>query len=224
MCRTAAETVEIHCHGGDAAVDRILGDLEIVGCRIVTWQQLLQERATSFEAECLHALSRASTLKTANILLEQQTGALKDALEKIRSLSAQLPGSADRVGDKQRLLAQLSRLLRWADLGLHLISPWEVVVCGRPNVGKSSLINAIVGYARSIVFDEPGTTRDVVTTETVLDGWPIHLSDTAGLRENADRLESAGIELARERLQFAECRLILVDIFDFAPAARLRAD
>jgi small GTP-binding protein len=79
-------------------------------------------------------------------------------------------------------------------------------------VGKSSLINALVGYQRSIVFDEPGTTRDVVTAETALDGWPIQFIDTAGLRDSdADDLEAAGIALARQQLDAADLRLLVLD-------------
>ena len=70
------------------------------------------------------------------------------------------------------------------------------MLAGRPNVGKSSLTNALLGYTRSIVFDQPGTTRDVVTATTAIDGWPIEFSDTAGLREGSEPLEAAGIERA----------------------------
>ena len=88
---------------------------------------------------------------------------------------------------------------------------------GRPNVGKSSLINALLGHSRSIVFDEPGTTRDVVTAETAFAGWPVELADTAGLRERTDSgpkgdLEAAGIESAKKHLQSADCRLLVLDL------------
>jgi tRNA modification GTPase len=86
-----------------------------------------------------------------------------------------------------------------------------VVIAGRPNVGKSSLINALVGFSRSIVYDRPGTTRDVVTAETALDGWPIRFSDTAGLRNEGDAIEMAGMERARATLATADCRILVFD-------------
>jgi tRNA modification GTPase len=86
-----------------------------------------------------------------------------------------------------------------------------VAIVGRPNVGKSSLLNALAGFARSIVFDQPGTTRDIVAAEIALRGWPVRLVDTAGLRDSNCALESAGIGLAREQIGLADCRLIVVD-------------
>jgi tRNA modification GTPase len=96
-------------------------------------------------------------------------------------------------------------------LGLHLTSAWRVVVVGAPNVGKSSLINALAGYDRAIVSPTPGTTRDVVTVKTAIDGWPVQLSDTAGFRETQDELESAGIELATRALSSADLAIFVHD-------------
>jgi tRNA modification GTPase len=110
------------------------------------------------------------------------------------------------------LQQEVDEILRWASFGLHLTRPWTVVLVGRPNVGKSSLINSLVGFERSIVFDQPGTTRDLLTAETVLDGWPIRLLDTAGLRGSDDELESAGITRARFALADADCRILLIDV------------
>jgi tRNA modification GTPase len=82
-------------------------------------------------------------------------------------------------------------------VGLRLTRPWRVVVAGEVNAGKSSLVNALAGYARSIVSAEPGTTRDLLETRLVLDGWEIDLVDTAGLRDEAGgNVERAGIERA----------------------------
>ncbi len=113
--------------------------------------------------------------------------------------------------DIEPALSRLDALLEWAEFGLHLTSPWKVVIVGRPNVGKSSLLNALAGFSRSIVYDQPGTTRDLVTAEIALRGWPVQLVDTAGLRDSTCALESAGIGLAREQFAQADCRLIVVD-------------
>ncbi len=96
-------------------------------------------------------------------------------------------------------VAHLDAVLRWTDLGTHLATPWRVVLAGAPNVGKSSLINALLGYGRAIVFDQPGTTRDVVTADAAIEGWPITLADTAGLHDASDATESAGIALRGRR-------------------------
>ena len=91
------------------------------------------------------------------------------------------------------------------------MQPWSVVLVGRPNIGKSTLMNALLGFTRSIVYGEPGTTRDVVTAQTAFDGWPVELSDTAGIREPADAIEAAGIDRTWNRLESADLRLLLID-------------
>ena len=88
---------------------------------------------------------------------------------------------------------RVERLRELVPVAEHLDRPWRVVIAGAPNVGKSSLVNALAGFARSLVSPTAGTTRDVVTTRIALDGWPIELCDTAGQRESADAVESAGI-------------------------------
>lgn len=115
-------------------------------------------------------------------------------------------------GKRDEAAERATQILAWANFGRHLTHPWDVVLAGRPNVGKSSLINALVGFERSIVFDEPGTTRDVVTAETAFDGWAIRLSDTAGQRGSSNELEAAGIARAREAFAAADVRLLLIDV------------
>lgn len=204
VCRTGPETVEIHCHGGQAAIRRILNDLRTLGGVNSPWSDLLAEKEGRLAAECHQCLAQASTARTADILLQQYTGVLKEAIEAIAA------GEWTPDG-RQSAVEQLDRLLHWSNFGVHLTRPWRVVLAGRPNVGKSSLINALVGYSRSIVFDQPGTTRDVVTAETAFQGWPVQLADTAGIRDRADELELAGIERARRQLEGADCRILLVD-------------
>jgi len=79
-------------------------------------------------------------------------------------------------------------------------------------VGKSTLINALLGYSRAIVFDQPGTTRDVVTGETAFDGWPVQLSDTAGIRATGDQLERAGVDRTRQAVRQADLVCLLLDL------------
>jgi len=97
-------------------------------------------------------------------------------------------------------------------LGLHLTKPWRVVVAGPPNAGKSSLINAMVGFRRSIVHHTPGTTRDAVTVSTAMDGWPVELCDTAGLNAEACGIEKAGVDLARQRISDADLTVLVFDL------------
>jgi tRNA modification GTPase len=210
VCALDDATVEIHCHGGEAASRRILRDLAAAGCRVVAWPEFLQHTNSPLRAEIMALLCRATTLPTAAILWEQANGLFEWAVGAlVAEAPANLPAAAVRIRE----------WLEWADFGLHLTPPWRVVLAGRPNVGKSSLINAILGYTRCVVVDQPGTTRDVVTAQTAVDGWPIELSDTAGLRASADPLESAGIARARQALETADLVVVLFDISQPASAA-----
>lgn len=212
VCRVAQTALEIHCHGGDAAAWRIQRDLQNAGCELVDWRKQLEATTDAIEFEIADKLSHATTWRTADLLNEQASGLLRNALDGlIPSLTLSEHYESGRPAMTE-VLAQLDELLSWAQFGLHLSQPWTVVLTGRPNVGKSSLINALLGYQRAIVFDQPGTTRDVVTAETAFDGWPVMLADTAGLRETTEELEAAGIALARQELQRADARLVLVDL------------
>lgn len=208
VCRHATDCYEIHCHGGDAASNRILDDLKSAGCRIADWNEL-DVSVAPVARDIAAALMRATTLRTAGILLEQQGGRLAsafDALKRNPNGDAAWPDS-----DRRQYAQQVDELLNWANFGMHLSQPYRVVLAGRPNAGKSSLINALMGFSRAIVFDEPGTTRDTIACETALDGWPVELCDTAGLRESVDRLEAAGIERTRERIAHADCLVLVCD-------------
>ncbi|HVU85834.1 MAG TPA: GTPase [Pirellulales bacterium] len=219
VCRSAAEEFEIHCHGGLAAVSRIAHDLESIGgARVEERAWLARRMANSIEQDAWLALAAARTERTANVLLDQCHGALTREIEQVLTDCRQR--HFDAACERLQLLAER------AALGRHLVAPFDVVLAGPPNVGKSSLINALVGYKRAIVYDAPGTTRDVITADTAIDGWPVTLSDTAGLRDSDDPLESAGVQRALARLQSADLIVLLFDACQpmTAPQRRLVED
>ena len=197
-CRTTEQQAELHCHGGSAAVARILADLTSCGCRVVSSGEFASLVTDPVLADVELTLSQAATVRTAQLLLHQRT-----------LFPAAVSELKERAPDQRA--QRLEEMLSWWWFGQHLTAPWQVVLCGEPNVGKSTLMNALVGYERAIVFDQPGTTRDVLTAETALAGWPIQFLDTAGLRETDEHLEAEGIQKARERVQTADLVLILHD-------------
>ena len=171
--------MEVHCHGGHAATTAIVADLNSAGIITRSWPETLD--AGKLEADAFEALAHAPTERTAAILLDQYRGALRAAINRVIEFIN--GGHLEQAG------SELERILSREPVGQHLVAPWRVVLAGKPNVGKSSLINRLAGYQRSIVFDQPGTTRDVVTTRTAIDGWPVELADTAGLRSGDDEIE-----------------------------------
>jgi tRNA modification GTPase len=204
LYRRDENQIEVHCHGGTAAVEAIVNRLIEEGCRRISWQQWINRCAPDpLQAAAQIALADAVTERTAAILLDQLNGALSATIHDLIAdvAAAEWSSAVEKLND----------LLSRQELGLHLINPWRVVVFGAPNVGKSSLVNALAGYERAIVSAMPGTTRDVVTVKTAIDGWPVQLSDTAGFRETQDELESAGIELATTTLATAELAIFVHD-------------
>jgi tRNA modification GTPase len=200
----AANDVEVHCHGGIAAVAAICQALAAAGGQQIDASGWARESEPDpIAAAAALQLAEARTARTAQILLDQYRGALRSAIEQARRLLQE--------GHTAEATSLLQSLIDRSDVGLHLTSPWRVVLVGRPNVGKSSLINRLVGYERAIVYDQPGTTRDVLSAATALAGWPIVLSDTAGLRVASDDLEAAGIERARAQLAAADLVLFVGD-------------
>jgi tRNA modification GTPase len=182
--------MEVHGHGGREVVRFLIETLREQGLQLCGWDDFLRRtNADALSAAATIALTQTATVRTAGILLDQQQGALRRALDAI--LQALQNGDTTTAGEG---LAQLDR---YATVGQHLTQPWRVVFAGAPNVGKSSLVNAVAGYQRSIVAATPGTTRDVITTRLALDGWPIELADTAGLRSEAEALEEQGGRQAR---------------------------
>jgi tRNA modification GTPase len=177
------------------------------GLQVGSWQDFEQRtNSDPLRATAAIALADAVTDRTAGILLDQYQGEFGRAVREILA-------SWER-GDRVQGDGLLQSLVRYAGVGRHLTSPWQLVVAGAPNVGKSSLINALAGYRRCVVAATPGTTRDLVTTSIAIDGWPIELTDTAGLRESAGILEQQGIGRARQAVHGADLCLWILDASD----------
>ncbi len=186
--------VEVHCHGGRRVVQWVLDQFLANGC--------VEERNPRPKDEGFELLQRAPTFRTAGIILDQLNGAFASEVRRILTLLETDPREAALTLHR---LAELGNTV-----GRHLVEPWKVVVAGPPNVGKSSLINALVGYQRSVVSEVAGTTRDAVSVQVAFDGWPVELLDTAGMRD-AEGLEAEGIEHALCVLRAAELVIWVLD-------------
>ena len=227
---TGEKVVEFQCHGGRAVVDALLGALRAIeGLRPAepgefTRRAFANGRIDLTEAEGLADLIEAETESQRRAALALADGGLRRQIEawqaRVLALSARAEQAIDYVGeDGFESGEELSRdcgalaldLAQW--LERPRIEPLKdglrVVVAGPPNAGKSSLINAIVGVDRVIVTDVPGTTRDHVDVPLALGGVPLLLTDTAGLRETADRVEAIGVERARALTESADILLWL---------------
>jgi len=204
---TGPQSVEIHCHGGRRVVQWIIDQFLASGGR--------QPPDVAGKIRGLtppaRLLQHAPTLRTAAILLDQLHGAFDNAVRHVLELL-----EANDASNYPLLLTEFSDLVRFGPIGRHLIEPWKVVVAGPPNVGKSSLVNALAGYQRAVVSEIAGTTRDVVSVQLAFDGWPVELTDTAGLRD-AEGLEAAGIDRAKRSLAHADLVLWVMDVTDPNP-------
>jgi tRNA modification GTPase len=185
--------IEIHCHGGRRVVQWVVEQFTAKGC--------VQTASEPDHCDPWHLLTRASTLRTASILLDQAHGAFARAIHRILELLASDPSAA---------IEPLHALMKFVPVGRHLVEPWRVVIAGPPNVGKSSLVNALAGFQRAIVSEIAGTTRDALTVQVAFEGWPVELTDTAGLRD-AEGLEAEGIERARRVLREADLVVWVMD-------------
>jgi tRNA modification GTPase len=230
---TGEDVVEIQCHGGRVAVRRVLRALLDAGARHAgpgefTRRAFINGRMDLAQAEAVADLIRARSDRAASAAIEQLEGRLSAEVDRLHdrlmSLAADVEATLDFAGDElpedpseghsQRLgeiLEGLNRLLSTWGEGHVLRDGALVVISGRPNAGKSTLMNTLLGRNRAIVDHEPGTTRDTLEEEMALDGIPLRLVDTAGLREPAERVEREGVERARAALERADVVLYIVD-------------
>jgi tRNA modification GTPase len=195
--------IEIHCHGGVEVVRLLLGLFERRGARRCDWPEFARLTSeNAYRGLIASLLPRARTVRTAGILLDQYQGAFCRSVDEILLAYEEDPLQARTM---------LERLAQYASLGRHLTTPWRAVVAGAPNVGKSSLVNTIAGYQRCVVASTPGTTRDLVRVEIAVEGWPIELTDTAGVRIAVDPLEQAGVGLAAHAAEAADLCVWVLD-------------
>jgi tRNA modification GTPase len=196
--QTSLPIIEVHCHGGPAMVEGLIQQIVDRGALRTNWQQFEKLAGRSLvEMEALEALGQATSLSASAILLDQYSGAMQRVVD--QAIQSQNPTILDEA-------------LSWARLGQHLVEPWRVLVYGEPNVGKSSLLNALAGYSRAIVSPNAGTTRDLLAVDVTFDGWPFRLLDGAGIRESFDPIEIEGIDRLKRELPLVDMRVAVVDL------------
>lgn len=208
VTRTETQTWELSIHGGYAAVRRVRQDLEQIGCTIATWEELLRSDRSMLEAEYLIATTKTATWTAAELLLCHPTGKWIAELNDWQDVFEQSLSTTQR----EQFISRCEEWLSWSQFGRHLTLPYRVALVGEPNVGKSSLLNRLAGFERAIVQDRPGTTRDLVAVDTSFSGYPFSLTDTAGLRDTTDRLESQGISRTHSFLEQVDLILHLLDV------------
>lgn len=230
---TGEDTVEITCHGGPIAPALIAAAFVAEGARPAepgefTRRAVLNGKLDLLQAEAIGDLVDAATRPAQRIALSQLDGGLSRRIAGLRERILELealsaydidfpeedngPIPAARImGAADEAIGELDRLLATAPVGELVREGAVVVIAGAPNVGKSSLFNAMLGRRRAIVTDVPGTTRDALEAVTEAAGWPIRLIDTAGLREPTELVERLGIEISREYLERADVVLACGD-------------
>jgi tRNA modification GTPase len=223
---TGEDLVEIHCHGNPIIVEQIIA--EIVSCETrlaepgeFSQRALAHGKMSLSELESMDWILNARSQRAVRRGLEAKLGGLGIKLEEFRSelteliadIEAQLDFPEHEVGELSidelaaRFQGAESRLEAWLkafERDRRYLDKWTVVIAGAPNSGKSSLMNALLGTDKSIVFDQPGTTRDLVEAESRIQEAELFLVDSAGLRSSDDPIESIGIKKTHEAIQRAD--------------------
>ena len=230
---TGEDVVEIHCHGGAFVVRQILGLALREGARQAdpgefTKRAFLNGRVDLIQAEAVLDLIRARTDKSAGLALDQAGGALSQWVTELREqlldILVQVEAAIDFPEEEIELLKRqelISSVRAIANKIINISATYDwgklfregarVCICGRPNVGKSSLLNALLGEERVIVTPVAGTTRDVIEESISLDGLPVVFWDTAGIRESDDQIERMGIRLSRQHISRSDAVVIVLD-------------
>ncbi|MGQ9688810.1 MAG: tRNA uridine-5-carboxymethylaminomethyl(34) synthesis GTPase MnmE [Desulfobaccales bacterium] len=229
---TREDVVEIHCHSGYAVLRAILGEVLAAGARLArpgefTLRAFLSGRLDLSQAEAVLEVIQARTQASLRVAAAHLTGGLGRRLGEVRTsllgLLARVEAALDFPEEAEEFSPQnlreelaaprrhLEELLATYHQGRLLREGLDVVLAGRPNVGKSSLLNRLLDADRAIVTDIPGTTRDVIEEAIVLEGVALRLSDTAGLREARDPVEELGVARSQARLAQADLVVYLVD-------------
>ncbi len=220
---TGEDTVEINCHGGTRVVMRIYECIQSFGAEGVEWNSLItqsieNDKIDFIQKEAIQEITRVHTKLGVKVLLDQYAGALsgtfKQGLEIIEKIGWSLHNELfyhKKMLHVDQLENHICCLLETGYLGVALTTPQVLVILGKPNVGKSTIINAILEEDRMLVHHEPGTTRDYVSEFISVNGIPFELTDTAGIRDTNDMLEKMGIEIALEQLQRADRVMVVFD-------------
>jgi tRNA modification GTPase len=230
---TGEDTLEINCHGGSLLLQTVLTEVIRAGARPAepgefTRRAFLNNRIDLSQAEAIFDAITAKTEKGLHLAVAQLKGNLSAKIETIRSsivdvlagLESSIDFSDEDVGEMDvsyvtenmdAIIHDLEAMLATYGEGKSHRDGISAVITGRPNVGKSSLLNRLLGEKRAIVTPMPGTTRDFIEETLTIKGIPVRLTDTAGIREPENIIEKEGISLVRERLSSADIVLVVID-------------
>ncbi len=231
---TGEDVVEITCHGSMVIVEEIIAAFLAKGAKYASRGEFSSRafyngKMDLIEAEAINDLINATTVEAKNLALLSLSGETSKLIvplkEKISSLLASLEVGIDypeyedieeltqaQVGEECRKIRQMLRgLIETGTEGELIRKGVSVAIVGEPNVGKSSILNALLQKEKAIVSSVPGTTRDVVEGDISIHGVPIHLLDTAGIRESSDQIESLGIEKSKKSIEEADVVVLVRD-------------